>query len=59
MKTYPINEANFPVSEAYRPQLERFFHDANIYVVEAAADYAGLPQFILDLLNGRTSTVFL
>ena len=59
MKTYPINEANFPVSEAYRPQLERFFHDGNIYVVEAAADYAGLPQPILDLLNGRTSTVFL
>jgi hypothetical protein len=59
MKTYPINDANFSVSEAYRPQLERFFHDGNIYVVEAATDYRNLPQPVLDLLKGRTSTTFL
>lgn len=59
MKIYPINDANLPVSQAYRPQLERFFQGGNIYVVEAAGDYAGLPQPILDLLKGRTSTAFL
>jgi hypothetical protein len=59
MKIYPINDANFPVSQAYRPQLERFFYDGNIYVVEAAADYPNLPQPVLDLLKGRKSTAFL
>jgi hypothetical protein len=59
MKTYPINDTNLTLSQAYRPQLERFFHDGNIYVVEAAADYPNLPQPVLDLLKGRTSTTFL
>lgn len=59
MKIYAHNDLNLPVSQGDRPQLERFFHDGNIYVIESTADYASLPAPILNLLNGRTSTAFL
>jgi hypothetical protein len=59
MKIYAHNDLNLPVSLRDRPQLERFFYDGNIYVIENTADYASLPAPILNLLNGRTAAAFL
>lgn len=56
MKTYALNDANMVLAQTVRPQVERFFYDGNIYVVEGSSDYSGLPAEILALLNGRQST---
>lgn len=59
MQTYTLNDANLAISQAYRPQLERFFNASTIYVVEQSSDYASLPAGVQTLLGGRTSTTFL
>jgi hypothetical protein len=56
MKIYALDDMNLLASQAYRPQLERIFHNNNIYVIEAVGDYANLPAEILTLLNGRRIT---
>lgn len=59
MQTYVLNDANLATSQAYRPQLDRFFYSGNIYVVESSGDYASLPAGLITLLNGKTSSTLL
>ncbi len=48
MKTLPIT-SDMDIDSM--PQIDRFCDSQNIYIIETDADYATLPQPIIDMIN--------